>query len=220
MSEPSGTYFDGPHGRQRTGTGLILEGADDAYFFDVILRDVGASPARTGILYLTGKDQLQNELGPFLKSTPFKHGAVNTYGIVKDADAKATAAITEAHRILRSHGEPEPAAGTFAAAPAGRAGRVGLLILPTAGDTGDLEEVCLRTVADEALTKRVDAFLAETVATGGQIDKLSKRKAQTYLANKHGDLCRGPGRGFVCGHFNGNHESLATIKDFCRQLIA
>ena len=159
MSEPSGTYFDGPHGRQHMERVLIVEGADDAYFFDVILRDVGASPARTGILYLTGKDQLQNELGPFLKSTPFKHGAVNTYGIVKDADAKATAAITEAHRILRSHGEPEPAAGTFAAAPAGRAGRVGLLILPTAGDTGDLEEVCLRTVADEALTKESTHFL-------------------------------------------------------------
>jgi hypothetical protein len=199
---------------------LIVEGADDAYFFDAILADVGASPASTGIVYLNGKDELKNEFGPFIKSAPFKHGAVNTYAIVKDADRNPGAAITEAHAILRAHGEPEPPPATFVPAPAGRVGRVGLLILPSATEPGDLEEVCLRTVAGGALTDRVDVFLTETEAAGGVIDYLSKRKVQTYLANKHGELCRGPGRGFVCGHFNRGHASLTTIQDFCRQLIA
>jgi hypothetical protein len=220
VPEPGGVYFEGPQGRKHMERLLIVEGPDDAYFFDAIFKDISANPARAGILYLNGKDALRKEFGPFIKSAPFTHGVVNTYAIVKDADLDPNAAIVEAHAVLRSYGEPEPPPATFVAAPAGRAGRVGLLIIPSATEPGDLEEVCFRTVAGEVLTNRVSTFLAETEASGGQIDHLSKRRVQTYLANKHGDLCRGPGRGFSCGHFNASHQSLVAIKDFCRQLIA
>ena len=219
MSEPSGAYFEGPQGRKHMERLLIVEGADDAYFFDSILADINANPARTGIIYLNGKDALKKEFGPFIKSGPFRHGAVNTYAIVRDADLNPSAAVTETHTILRTYGEPEPPPGTFVAAPSGRTGRVGLLILPSATEPGDLEEVCLRTVVGEALLNRVDVFLGETVTAGGPIDDLSKRKVQTYLANKHGSLCRGPGRGFAVGHFNRGHSSLMAIQEFCRQLL-
>lgn len=219
MSHPRGTFFDGPQGRAVMERVLLVEGPDDAYFFDAILTDIGASPAKVGINYLSGRDNFDSDLGVFLKSSPFKHGAVNTYAIVIDADTDPARAIADAHAVLKKYREPTPSSGSFVSAPSGRQGRVGLLLLPSGNEKGDLEEVCLRTIPNDPLYIRVNAFLSETISLGGEIDHLSKRKVQTYLANKHGELCRGPGRAFSLGHFDRAHQSLLTVQQFCRDLL-
>jgi hypothetical protein len=217
-----GRYFKGEHGTRDKNRLLLVEGPDDAIFFDEILASLPApaDPNTTGIAIYSGTGGLDAFIEQLIKSPEYVKGNIHTYAVVRDADINAGTTLSATQNIFKKYNQAVPPRDSFAQSSPPNVIRTGLFILPPAGQSGDLEETCWGTISGITLATRVDTFLADTLKTEPTLDKLSKRKVQMYLANRLGHLARGAGMGFKENHFDRNHASLATVKSFCTQLIS
>jgi len=89
----------------------------------------------------------------------------------------------------------------------------GFFVMPDDSRNGDLETLCLDTVQGRPLEQQSEAYL-RGVPNASNLDAMSKRKTQVYLAGINADLCRGPGLGFKRGHFDDSHVVLNPLKQF------
>lgn len=209
-------YFDGPKGRNDRPKLLVVEGQDDAHFFDKLLTDAAADPSQIGIIYTGGTGGLERELALLAKSRPFIEGRITKIGIVQDADADPAAKINSIHAALQSIGFPSPGHGAFqAVGPL----TVGVFLLPNALVQGDLELVCLSTVEATDKAQRVVAYFDGMDADYGPFDRKYKRQAFIYLACVDTET-RGVGHAFSEGVFDSDHQSLIDVKNFVTAMVA
>jgi len=156
MPAPSGRFFSGPKGRSDRQNVLMVEGQDDAVFVDTLLFLVGAAPERVGVVYIEGKTKLEINVADLIKSRPFVTGQIRKYAIILDSDQAPEQTLAEAHRALTANGQPTPAHGVFREDAKGVA--VGVFLIPSDVEAGDLEKLCLATLGTDGLLTMAAIF--------------------------------------------------------------
>lgn len=157
---------------------LLVEGRDDLRFFNAMRRYLGINNIE--IDSYNGKPNLGNELADWVRNPAFQQ--FSGLGIVRDADNNSGSAFDSVISSLQRAGLPIPAAPL---APAERDGlRVSVLILPPDGGRGELEDVCLSSIAGSPDLQCVDRYfdcLANT-APLINLNRIAKARLHAYLA--------------------------------------
>jgi hypothetical protein len=217
MARPSGRFFDGAKGRSDREMVLMVEGQDDAFFFDVLLQQVGADPDRVGLVYIEGKTNLEMNIADLTKSRAFVTRRTRKYAIVVDSDNLPARTIHEVHQALTRNDQPTPGHAAFQASAQGV--EVGIFLIPSETEDGDLEKLCLATLGDAPLLRLGRDFLEQVNRDFGPLPSLNKSLAAIYLACRREDT-RGVGLAFSQGIFNRDHACLEPVRHFLRAFIA
>ena len=206
-------YFDTSNGRQDRPLLIFVEGTDDAHFVDVVLQDLGADPRHVGIIIVEGTPKFPNSIAMFKKSRNYRNA--KGVALIRDADDDFAVAISDSNKIFLKEFELQV---NHAQISSSDIFSVGLFVLPGNEEVGDLEKLCLATVAGTQLEIDAENYINK-VQQSGILNKIYKRKAQVFLAGKPDDVCRGAGMGFKKGFFDKNHESLFPLKEFLSKFI-
>lgn len=177
---------------------LVVEGTHEVAFLGELTKR--ANIMDFDILPIGGKTQLADNLATLKDNSDFQSN-VRSMGIIRDADDDPKAAFQSVASALERNGLPTPSQpleveeGTFLAAGDLEAGpvRVSVMIMPTEGQTGALEDLCVASVGE----------LPEYECVEGLFECLER------LRNQHGDavvLPKHPGKARA-------HAFLATRPD-------
>ena len=157
---------------------LLVEGRDDLRFFNAMRRYLGINNIE--IDSYNGKPNLGNELADWVRNPGFQQ--FSGVGIVRDADNSSNSAFDSVISSLQRAGLPIPAAPLT---PAERDGlRVSVLILPPDGGRGELEDVCLSSIAGSPDMQCVDRYFDCLNNTAPLINpnRVAKARLHAYLA--------------------------------------
>lgn len=161
-----------------SGALLLVEGIDDARFCDAFLRQ-GLQQTSVQIAQVGGTTQFRPFIANTLKSSENLPN-LRRLGIVTDADTNATAAFQRVRDALADAGFPAPRRVWDTAQPNSLG--VSVAVLPDGSAPGDLEALCLRSIAAEPLTACVDQYIACASADGREIAEPNKARLHAYLA--------------------------------------
>ncbi|MYC34586.1 MAG: hypothetical protein F4X64_15595 [Chloroflexi bacterium] len=167
---------------------LLVEGADDRRLFGALANHLAIHGIT--IESYNGKSNLGNDLANRTRSPHFS--LYSSLGIVRDADDNAQSAFNSVISALLRAKLPKP---TSPVSPATEHGlRVAVLIIPPDEDSGELENLCLRSIENAEERACVDACIncVETAGEPISANRLAKAKVHTYLA-------AGPEPGFFAG---------------------
>lgn len=157
---------------------LLVEGINDARFFDAYLnRELGVADVQ--IAQVGGNTGFR----PFLaEGLPNARGVANVrrLGIVTDADTDAAAAFQRIRSALADAGFPAPRRVWETAQSHSLS--VAVAVLPDGSAPGDLETLCMSSIADSPLSVCVDEYLACARAAGREIAAPNKARLHAYLA--------------------------------------
>ena len=151
------------------------------YFSDRLLAMLGS----LGITDVTmsiynGKANLGNDLSARIRESEFQ--AVSSLGIVRDADDSSQSAFHSVVGSLQRANLPTPNAPTI---PMERDGlRISVLILPPGDDCGELENVCLSSVAGITDMQCVESYFdcLSNVEPSIAANHMAKARLHSYLA--------------------------------------
>jgi hypothetical protein len=205
---------------------LLVEGKDEVLFFDALLRHMGVNEVQ--ILHSGGKRNLPRRF----PAIALQLDHVRAYAVVQDADASAENTFRSIRGILTNHGEPCPKmSGRYAQRP-GLHRRVGVYVLPGAGRSGMLEDLCLLTVSGHPAMPCVSDFmgcLRRVLAKGctkitrslGKAcypNNPSKAQALAFMAAMKFEVHRvGEAAQQRCWNFN--HPCMANLKRFLSAMV-
>ena len=168
---------------------LLVEGNDDRRLFGALARHLEI----TGIAIesYNGKPNLGNDLAIRVRSPNFR--SYSSIGVVRDADDDAQSAFDSVIGALRRARLPIPTAPVSPAKEHGLL--VAVLIVPPDEDSGELENLCLRSIENAEERACVDSYISciETIGPPISANRLAKAKVHTYLA-------AGPEPGFFTGN--------------------
>ncbi|MHB2020524.1 MAG: DUF3226 domain-containing protein [Candidatus Xenobia bacterium] len=157
---------------------VVVEGRDE----EVVLEAFKASRAIAGVqvLQVEGVNNIRLELAALVRTPGFDR--VTRLAVVRDADDDWDAAFTSVLGGLANAALPVPPAPLVLA---GGTPSVAVLILPDVGQPGDLETICLRSVAGDSALPCVDEYLQCLGAAGHATDRhINKRRALAFLASR------------------------------------
>ena len=120
---------------------LLVEGTDDRRLFGALAGHLGINGI--AIESYNGKPNLGNDLADRVRSPNFR--AYSSIGIVRDADDNARSAFDSVIGSLRRANLPTRRSAPVAAATQ-HGLRVAVLIIPPGEDSGELENLCLRSI--------------------------------------------------------------------------
>jgi hypothetical protein len=197
---------------------FIVEGIDDKLFLERFFEVSNINTDDIGIAFVGGQDKYKNFLSAFIKARSYTRGIVRGYAIIRDADDDAAAKMQAIHNELDQLKLPKPSAGAIIGQRDGRA--VGVYLFPNNREPGDLEALCLKSVEGTPVHLRALAYFesVNTLATN-PLTKITKRKAQSYLAGCEIDLCAGVGRGFRRGAFDHASGVFNELKEFLEYFV-
>jgi hypothetical protein len=200
---------------------LLAEGADACNFLiwayqawgaaDIQVLDFGGVQNRDLPLYLR---QLQMLSG---------FDDVKTLVVARDAERNANGAVTSMIAQLTNTGLPAPMSPfTFTTTPL----RVAYMIFPgyaAAGsngvlENGTLEDLCLKTIADDPVMPCVGSFLRDVQATGEPMPRPHKSSLYTYLAGKQTLTGLKLGEAARVGAWPWDHPAFAPYRDTVRAM--
>lgn len=158
---------------------LLVEGNDDKRFFEALMQYLGET--ETSVEIYGGKQNLGNRLVNLVgRLSVFTDVSI---GIVRDADTSSQSAFDSVVGSLRRANLPAPDEPVTPVEQDGT--RVSVLILPPDEDTGELEDVCLRSIEGMPEMQCVESYLACISNAGPPIadNRLAKAKIHAYLAS-------------------------------------
>ena len=157
---------------------LLVEGKDDKRFLEALARHLGETGITVEIY--GGKPNLGNRLVNLA-------GRLNDFidpsiGIVRDADNSSQSAFDSVAGSLRRAGMPTPDGPMALIERDGL--RISVLILPPDDEQGELENVCLRSVAGSRELECVEDYLncLESLEPAIAANQMAKAKLHSYLA--------------------------------------
>ncbi len=158
---------------------LLVEGIDDARFFEAFLRWLGKTDD-VQIAQVRGKPNF----GPFLKGTlklARDFSRLRRLGLIRDADESASSAFESLCSALASAQLPKPDQAWEIKQEEEL--HVSVAILPDMDSRWNLEELCLRSLEKDELSC-IDEYVDCVTRMGPSIadHRLSKAKLYTYLA--------------------------------------
>ncbi|MDR2891779.1 MAG: hypothetical protein LBV80_01655 [Deltaproteobacteria bacterium] len=194
---------------------IIVEGRDDALFFEKILYDMGYDETNAIIIMSDGKDKLLNLCRGVLKGRAFINGgSIKNIAIFFDADDDIDASFSAISKCFTNNFENmKIIKGKICESFNG--GRFGIYMLPDNKSSGALEDICIELIKGEQ--ELAESYLKCCELDIPNSDK-KKRFLQIYLATKP-HLCRGVGMGFKRGAIPTNDKILGGIKEFIQDVF-
>lgn len=158
---------------------LLVEGIDDAKFFDAFLKD-GLNAYNIQVVQVRSKDNFRLFLTVTLKNAE-NFAGLRRLGIVRDADTSAADALKSLQDSLRDAAMPAPEQPWETARTENL--NVSIALMPDGTSNGNLEELCLRAL-DDASLECIDSYIECVNSIGGTIadNSLAKAKVFAYLA--------------------------------------
>jgi hypothetical protein len=198
------------------GSLILAEGIDDARFLDAFLRVLGKSSVQ--IAEVKGVANFRPFItGTLVRAQNFMR--LRKLFLVRDADQNVGAAFQSIQSILRQAQLPIPKEPWKSVQQ--RELTVSVAILPDENSEGNLEDLCLRSFADDwedsKALKCVENYLFCRNPAIVPKSKRSKAKLHSYLA-----IADGPGRRLGeaadAGVWDWESPALKQLADFLRQL--
>lgn len=196
-----------------SGSLLLVEGIDDARFFDAFLQnkagDVDAQIATVG-----GKANFRKFLTNLRQADGFD--SLRRLGIARDADTNSSSAFQSIRDALRDNGYPVPQQ-PWAHTQSGHLS-VSVAILPGGNEPGELEDLCLRSIAGRPELACVDQYIKCMTDTGLSSDKPSgPNRVYAYLAAGERPGLR-LGESAEAGVWDLDSPAFMQVADFLGQL--
>jgi hypothetical protein len=156
---------------------LIVEGKDDINFFEAFLENLGTSAVQ--IHSLDGKNNLNDFLKAFTLTTGFN--IVKAIGIIRDSNSNPKASFQSVRTALANAGLPVPEKEIISA---GEKPRVSILMIPGIDESGSLEALCLKAVADRPAISCVESYIDCLKRNNLKLQpNIYKAKLQAFLAS-------------------------------------
>lgn len=158
---------------------LLVEGNDDLRFFNAMCRHLGINIIQVDSY--NGKSNLGNDLSERVRNPDFHR--FFSLGIVRDADDSSRSAFDSVAGSLRRAKLPIPDGPMTPIERDGK--RVSVLILPPDDMQGELEDVCLHSVAGSLAMGCLESYFDCLSRSGPPIadNHLAKAKIHAYLAS-------------------------------------
>lgn len=194
---------------------MVVEGKDDERFFNALLRHIGLTDVQC--IGLGGKDEMgKTERWKALMLTP-GFTQVEALAVVRDADDNPQGAFRSITDTLRNVGLPLPSAPfrTEQGTP-----KICIIILPDVGSKGELEDLCLQSLAGEPVMECVEQF-GECVQRREKHPprKVSKAKLHAYLSSRR-EPGRRLGEAAEAGDIPLSSQAFDRVKQALRDLFA
>ena len=161
----------------RQETLLLVEGLDDARFFDAFLRYTGKSGYQ--IASANGRGNFRTFLRETLRGSP-NFRRLRSIAVIRDADESAASAFQSVQDAIDRAGFPAPPQA-FSSAQSGTL-KVSVAILPDGQQPGALEDLCLRSVAQHPAIHCVDEYLSCLEASGISTEQSGKSRLHAFLS--------------------------------------
>ena len=192
---------------------LLVEGIDDARFLDAFLkRELDRFDVQ--IAQVGGKDNFR----PFIVNTLARADGLRNLrrlGVMRDADSSPTSAMQSLGAAFRDAALPVPSRPWETVQKGDLA--VTVAILPDGTSPGDLEDLCLRSIDNQAMSECIERYIACAINTGAVTAQLSKARLFAYLAV--GDV---PGlrlgEAADAGVWDWDSPAFTQLADFLRSL--
>jgi hypothetical protein len=157
---------------------LVVEGKDEEYFFEALLRHERIQDAQ--VLPIGGKDRLAENLKALRNARQFRF--VRSLGVVRDADADPKGTYSSVRDALQRAKLPTPDAhAQLVEGPP----RVSVFIIPSALQRGALEDLCLAAVEDDPAYPCVEKYFeCLEQASVGCSSEQSRARMQVFLASR------------------------------------
>ena len=199
---------------------LLVEGSTDEKFFNSFNENL--TIADVVVESYEGKSNLNTKyLEALIGRTGFN--AVESLGIIRDADNFAENAFRSVQTSIADSGLPVPPSLTNrrAVANEGDAWRpltISVFILPDNENPGELETLLCRTL-DSDIAKCIDNFMkcAEETATGESPSKPDKARVAAYIAVQK-KAPHSPAVSARQGVWDFDHNVLSSVRRFLREL--
>ncbi len=189
---------------------LLVEGKDEVLFFGSYLNFLKIDNIQ--ILEVKGKEQFRNEIPKLRVLQRFPD--VVKIGLVRDADTDFNAALESVYdRLVSNLFEPIKEHNKFSS----KNPSIGIFIMPKFGTNGSLEDLCLEAVDIGSQLFCSNDFIKCIKVVNPEIDKISKRKVQIYLASQK-KICNNLGIGAQKKYWNFESSVYNEIKKFIEEL--
>ena len=190
---------------------LAVEGDDEINFFDSLLKYMGISDAE--IYKVGGKNQFKNKLPALVNTTGFFDN-VESFAVIRDANADANAAFTSIKNILQKQNlNPPSQMNKFV----NNGLKLGIFIMPGNSAEGMLEDLCLRTVQHHPKMSCINEFMDCILKFEEPPKNVAKAKAQSYLAAMP-IIANSVGIGAQKGYWDFDSNELDELKLFLENL--
>ena len=137
---------------------LLVEGKDEVYLFDALLKHCLGNAKGQGIQIIDagGRDRFRHSIVA-ISTAARSRSPLRALGVIRDADDNAGSAFQSVCGALRHAGYEPPAA--HGEASNGRPA-VGVFILPDGAGAGAIETLCRQSVAGDSTSRCVEAYIA------------------------------------------------------------
>ena len=161
---------------------ILVEGDDEVQLLQALIRDRDADAVL--ICDCGGRDNIPRRAKTMTVTKGFREH-VRSFGVIRDADLDPLNAADAVRTALRNAGLPEP---TEPLQLAGTQPKVAFYVLPNPDEPGNLEDLCLRSVASDPDRSSgvacVDTYFDCLDKAGASTPVTSKRRMQVYLASQ------------------------------------
>ena len=191
---------------------LIVEGPADEMLFQALIEHLGIRGVQ--IQTLEGVDNLQPLLKTLIQTSGFQD-MVMSLAIVRDADQNAVSAFNSVNDALNGVGFSTPAESLM---PVGTKPKIVILIVPHGESSGALEDVCLKSVADDPAMICVEEYMkCVQEHVEDQPSNISKARLQAFLSSRKEPEMR-LGVAAREGYLNWDHAAFEPLKQLLRML--
>ncbi len=156
---------------------LLVEGIDDARFFDAFLRSIPKVDVQ--VAAVGGRDGFRRILVETLLRAD-NLSSLHSLGVARDADTNATDAFRSVRDALAAAGLPAPAQPFENQESEGLI--VSVAILPDGTSQGSLEDLCLLSMQGQEQMVCIEQYMACLAQAGIAARQPSKARLHAYLA--------------------------------------
>ncbi len=191
---------------------LIVEGKEEKLFFDELIEHLKLQKIQ--IMPIGGKDKLRSRLKALVSTPDFSK--VVSLGIVRDADTDPDAAFQSVCDALRVAKLPAPDRPLV---PIPGNPRVTVMVLPGDNESGMLEDLCLKSVAQDPAMPCVERYFECLQQNNILPDNMSKAKVQAFLASRPKTGLR-LGEAAEKGYWPWDENIFEQVRIFLQQLYS
>ena len=189
---------------------LIVEGKDDANFFEALIKHLNLQSIQ--VIPINGKQTLKSKIAA-IKAIPGFTSKVTSIGLALDADDDCNNAFRSVTNCLRSLGfsipkEPLQTAGDNP--------KVSIMLLPSYNTNGMLEDLCLKSIQNDAAMPCLEAFF-QCANVKDITQNMAKAKVHAFLATRAMPDKR-LGEAALANYWPFNDPAFNEVKDFVSML--
>lgn len=196
---------------------IFVEGADEEWFVEALLKEMNVSPERVAVIGIGGKDKIVSVIDRAKKSPDFSCGLVKKVGVILDADDNPGKSLRNIQVALRQLCANEPGHGEVVEGNNGIS--VGAFVIPSSTASGCLETLCLSLLPEDGKVDSIKTFMSDFERQHGIIKKSEKKTAKIFLALTTEDTF-GVGRGFSVGAFGEDMSNLLDLRKFLEEIVS